>query len=66
LLDIISGESLDQEAIRTSFPELGALLAFKRFTARKRESVAEAGQRLRLRDVPLDVQQQSLDDETVF
>lgn len=66
LLDIISGESLDQEAIRTSFPELRALLAPWRFTARKRESVAEAGHRLRLRDVPIDVQQQSLDDETVF
>jgi hypothetical protein len=66
LLDLISEESLDQEAIRASFPELRALLAFRKSTARNRESIAEAGHRLGLRSVPLEVQQQSLDDETGF
>jgi hypothetical protein len=66
LLDLISGEPLDQEAILASFPEIRALLAIRRSGERNRQSVAEAGRRLGLRDVPQDDQQRSLDDETVF
>jgi hypothetical protein len=66
LLDLISGEPLDQEAILASFPEIRALLAIRRSGPRNRQSVAEAGRRLGLRDVPRDDQQRSLDDETVF
>ena len=64
LLDLFVAEELDNEAILATFTELRGLLAAQRLKARNRESIADAGRRLGLRDVPRDVQQYAFDAET--
>jgi hypothetical protein len=64
LLDLFAEEELDNEAILATFAELRGLLADQRLKARNRESIADAGRRLGLRDVPREVQQHAFDAET--
>lgn len=64
LLDLFAEEELDNEAILATFAELRGLLADQRIKARNRESIADAGRRMGLRDVPREVQQYAFDAET--